>query len=105
MTTTQSGCGSERGDGRNGAPERRLGIDGAVGHAATRPDMGIGDVGEDHGERGRGRPRSADGCYFISALVSAASLSKPSCGGVVPRITALMISRCVRQMRTELPPG
>ena len=99
------GLRHERGDGRDGAPERRLGIDGAVGQAATRPDMGIGDVGEDHGRKGARSPALRHGCYFISALVSATSLSRPSCGGVVPRITALMISRCVRQMRTELPPG
>jgi hypothetical protein len=53
------GLRHERGDGGNCAPERRLGVDGVVGQVATRPDMRIGDVGEDHGGRERGRPRSA----------------------------------------------
>ena len=42
---------------------------------------------------------------FISALVSLTIRSRPASGVSMPRITELMISRCARQMRTELPPG
>jgi hypothetical protein len=43
--------------------------------------------------------------YLISAFVSFTSLSSPASGAMSPRITPVMISRCVRHTRTELPPG
>ena len=98
------GLGHERGKGLDRPPQGSFCVDNTIGEPPTWPQMRIGDLGKDHGRAERGRPRSAS-CYFMRAVVSATSLSRPSCGLVVPRIAALMISRCVRQMRTELPPG
>jgi hypothetical protein len=42
---------------------------------------------------------------FISALLSLTMRSSPASGVVSPRITALMISRWVRQILTDWPPG
>ena len=43
--------------------------------------------------------------HFISAAVSFCSRSNPAFGSISPRMTPVMISRCARHVRTELPPG
>jgi len=43
--------------------------------------------------------------HFISASVCSTIWASPSLGVTSPRITLAMMSRWVRQMRTELPPG
>ena len=102
------GCRIECCDGRDGPPQHRVGVDAAIRHHAPRAHVEIGDLGDDHRRTRCGWQSSAartEARHFISAAVSFCSRSNPAFGSISPRMTPVMISRCARHVRTELPPG
>ena len=86
------GRGIERGDRRDRIAQHRVGIDAAIGQHTGWPHVEVRDLRDDH-------------CAFIKSIVSLMSRSYPAFASISPRMIPVMISRCARHVRTELPPG
>lgn len=84
----------------------------AVYSDAGRYEMGVGDLDDLHNRsfctkwlRERISRSLFLVAYFSRALVCSTTCLRPASGVTSPRMTVPMMSRWVRQMRTESPPG